>query len=295
MGIDLYVGGHAGTVQGEREDLAGRRMFTAAHPPQAARFRAAREIEGIIDSGAFTDPPHKRLEFDAALARQVAWEGWATRIWESEPWRAARLVSYDLLIDEKWTAGKKHKQRWPVKDAERAVETTIAAAHYLASQRERVSPRGLILSCQGVDAFQYQECTTEVLKLAQPNDWIGLGGWCIIGMRKAWMPTFWQTMRIVLPQIASAGVRHVHIFGVLYLPALGGLSWLANQHGLTVSTDGTGPVLNCTWKNWRKAGARFPYWRDNVRWWVDTLANIETTEFYKEPPALSPARQEVMF
>jgi hypothetical protein len=291
--VRLFVGGHAGTVQGEREDLAGDRCFTAAHPPQAARFRDADEIDALLDSGAFTDPPHKRLTHEGALERQFRWEGWAARIWEHpRPWTARHFVSYDLLIDEKWVDGKRHKERWDIKDAGRAAEETVAAARYLASQRERIEPRTLVLSCQGVDAYQYQECVTEVLKVAQPHDWIGLGGWCILGMKQAWMPTFWQTMRLVLPQIAASGVKHIHIFGVLFLKAIGGLSWLADQYGLTVSTDSTAPVLACTWKNWKKAGARDPYWRNNVKWWVDTLANIRQTDYYKEPPRLAPARQE---
>lgn len=295
MGVDLYIGGHAGTVQGEREDLAGRRMFTAAHPPQAARFRAAWEIDGLLDSGAFTDPPHKRLTPEAALDRQLAWEGRAARIWQSAPWRAAGLVSYDRLIDEKWTSGERHKRRWSVREGDSAVAETIAAARYLASQRDRIAPRTLILSCQGVDCFQYQACVTEVLKVAQPHDWIGLGGWCILGLRQAWVPTFWQTMRAVLPQIAAAGVRHVHIFGVLYLKALGGLLWLADQSGLAVSTDSTAPILATTWKNWRKAGARHPYWRENVKWWQSTLANLRQSDYYRAPPALAPARQEELW
>lgn len=290
--VRLFVGGHAGTVQGEREDLAGDRCFTAAHPPQAARNRAASEICGLLDSGAFTDPPHKRLTPEAALDRQLAWERWAARIWQSDPWQAQALVSYDLLIDEKWIAGAKQKQRWSVSEGDMAIAETIAAARYLASQRARIGARTLVLSCQGVDAYQYQECVNEVLSVAQPHDWIGLGGWCIIGMRQAWMPTFWQTMRLVLPQIKAAGIGHIHIFGVLFLKAIGGLSWLADQYGLTVSTDSTAPVLACTWKNWKKAGARHPYWRDNVKWWVDTMANIRETPFYRAPPLLTPARQE---
>jgi hypothetical protein len=291
--VRLFVGGHAGTVQGEREDLAGDRMFTAAHPPQAARFRAASEIDGVLDSGAFTDPPHKRLTPEQALDRQLAWEPWASRIWQSEPWQARGLVSYDRLIDETWVAGEKHKRRWSVTDAEAAVAETIAAARYLASQRSRVEPRTLILSCQGVDAHQYDECAAEVIAVVQPQDWIGLGGWCILGRQQRWLPTFWQTIRLVLPRIARAGVRNVHIFGVLWQTALGGLVWLADRYGLTVSTDSTAPVLACTWKNWKKAGARHQYWRDNVQWWIDTLSDLRSSPLYKEPPQLEAARQEI--
>lgn len=292
--IRLFVGGHAGTVQGEREDLAGDRMFTAAHPPQAARNRAASEVNGVVDSGAFSDPWEKRLEIDAALDRQLAWEAKATQIWRADqPWRAVGFASYDLLIDEKWVEGRRYKERWDVKSAEAAVAETVRAARYFNEQRDRIAPRTLLLGCQGVDAFQYQECVSEVLKVARSEDWIGLGGWCILGLRRRWMRTFWQTMRLVLPRIARAGIKHIHIFGVLYLEALGGLSWLADKAGLTVSTDNKGPILNCTRKDWKRAGARFPYWRDNVNYWITTLANIRTTPYYKEPPKLQPTRQEV--
>jgi hypothetical protein len=290
--VRLLVGGHASRVQNEAQDLAGYRMFTAAHPAQRVVFRDT--LDGTLDSGAFTDPPHKRLTPDRALDRQLAWETHASDKW-GMPFRASGLVSYDRLIDEKWIAGKREKRRWSVAEGESAVGETVVAAQYLASQRATLTPRRLILSCQGVDAYQYQECVTEVLKVATPDDWIGLGGWCILGMRQTWMPTFWQAMRLILPQIAVTGVRHIHIFGVLFLPALGGLAWLADQHELTVSTDSTAPVLACTWANWKKAGVRERYWRDNVNYWVQTLANLRDTPFYKEPPVLQPVRQETFW
>lgn len=291
MGVRLFVGGHAGTIQGEREDLAGDRMFSAAHQPQAARNRAASKVTALIDSGAFSDPWERRLTPDAALDRQFKFERKCPEIWQSDPWQSEGFVSYDLLIDEVWVAGERTKRRWSVGDAERAVRVTVEAAHYLASQRERIEPRRLILSCQGVDAIQYAECADEVLSAAQPHDWIGLGGWCILGRQRRWMPTFWQTIRLVLPRVKAAGVGHVHIFGVMYLPALGGLLWLADQIGLTVSTDSTAPILNCTWKDKKKSGARCDYWRDNVAWWQNALANLRSSEHYRRPPELPPTRQ----
>jgi hypothetical protein len=297
MGVDLYVGGHASRVQGEAQDLGGKRMFTAAHAPQTCAFTDT--IEGDLDSGAYTDVmDNKRLTYEAALDRQLMFERKATEKW-GVLFQARRLVSYDRLIDEKWVAGERRKERWTIKDGDKAVEETIAAATYLASRRADLSPRGLILSCQGVDAFQYQECMVEVLKLATPDDCIGLGGWCILGMRRSWMPTFWQTLRLILPMIAQTDVRRIHIFGVLYQPALGGLLWLADQYKMddgspqfTVSTDSTAPILACTWKNWKKAGARERYWRDNVAWWQNTLGNLRASEHYEEPPQLEPMRQE---
>lgn len=289
MGVRLFVGGHCAKVQGEYQDLGGDRMYTAAHRPE--RVRHVGPLQGLLDSGAFTDPPHKRLTPEAALKRQLAWEQIASSKWDA-PFQAHGLVSYDLLIDETWTCNQRHKRRWSLQAAERAVRTTVEAAAYLASQRERLAPRRLILSAQGVDALQYAECAAGVLQYAHPSDWFGLGGWCILGRQRRLLPIFWQTLRLVLPMIAARGIRHVHIFGVLFLPALGGLLWLADQHDLTVSTDSTAPVLACTWKNHKKAGARERYWKDNVRWWQETLAGLRQSPYYRKPPEIAPARQE---
>jgi hypothetical protein len=232
---------------------------------------------------------------EAALERQLTWERKASTIWGVEGWQARYIVSYDLLIDEVWTGGARHKQRWSVRDAERAVQVTIDAAHYLASRRAALAPRTLILSAQGVDAIQYEECAVDVLKAAQPGDWFGFGGWCILGMRRSWMPVFWQALRRVLPLVAQAGLTHVHIFGVLWRPPLGGLLWLADQHGLTVSTDSKGPIMQTVWTTRTYSNARMPYWRDNVAWWQHALATLRDSEFYQEPPRLVAARQHDFF
>lgn len=71
--ITLYVGGHASRVQGEVQDLGGKRMFTAAHAPQTCAY--SEEVEGEVDSGAFTDVlANKRLTYEAALDRQLLFE-----------------------------------------------------------------------------------------------------------------------------------------------------------------------------------------------------------------------------
>lgn len=289
-GVRLFVGGHASRVQGEAQTLNGDRMFTAAHRPQTCALDGA-HVCGLLDSGTFTDPPHKRLTPDLALGRQLRWETLASEKWHTS-FRAHGLVSYDLLIDEMWVAGERHKRRWSVQEAERAVNETVAAAAYLAGRRDALLPRRLVLSCQGVDALQYAECAAGVLRYARTGDILGLGGWCILGRFTRWLPEFWATLHIVLPMAVYAGIQDVHIFGVLYLPALGGLLWLADQYGLNVSTDSTAPILNCTWKDKKKSGARCDYWRDNVRWWQDTLANLRQSEYYVAPPEIAPARQE---
>jgi hypothetical protein len=291
-GVRLFVGGHASQVQGEKQDLVGDRCFTAVHRAQRCGFDPDL-VAGLLDSGAFTDPPEKRLSPEGALLRQLAFEEHASAMW-GKPWRAHALVSYDLLIDETWVGRERHKRRWSVAEADRAVEETVVAARYLTECRELLAPRELVLSLQGVDPIQYAECADEVLKVATSDDWIGLGGWCILGRHKKLLPVFWATLRLILPRIERAGVKHVHIFGVLWREALGGLLWLADRHGLTVSTDSTAPVLACTRKDWKKAGVKRRYWRSNVLWWQEELAGLPESEFYREPPMVSACRQEAL-
>jgi hypothetical protein len=295
-GVKLFVGGHAGKIQGEREDLVGDRMFTAAYRPYPSSFDCS-QLNALLDSGAFSDPWSKRLSPEQALERQLIWEHKASQLW-SQHWQCFGLVSYDLLIDEVWTGTERQKQRWTVKQADHAVAVTVDAANYLADQRQRLWPRNLILSCQGVDAIQYRECVVDILKIATPDDWIGLGGWCILGRQISWMPEFFVTCYEVLPLISTAGIKHVHIFGVLYLPALGGLLWLCDQYNLVVSTDSTRPILQTTWKgdqNRRKANIQFPYWRDNVNWWKTTLAELRYSKWYKKPDKHLATRQLSLF
>ena len=119
MGVKLFVGGHAGKIQGEREDLVGNRMFSAAYGPYPSSFHCP-QLKALLDSGAFSDFWSERLSPEEALERQLSWECKASQLWK-QPWQSFGLVSYDLLIDETWVAGKRHKQRWTVKQAEDAV------------------------------------------------------------------------------------------------------------------------------------------------------------------------------
>jgi hypothetical protein len=291
--MKLYVGGEGARVQGEPMQLAGNRCFTAAQ-----RLRAVQPLDGItalLDSGAFSDPPLRRRTPEEAFQRQLTWEQAARRICKCPTWQAEAVVSYDRLIDETWSGNERHKQRWTLKAADVAVEETVAAARYLASQREALSPRRLVLACQGVDAMQYRDCVAEVLSVAQPHDWIGYGGWCILGRFTTWLPEFWRTLYLTLPMVAAAGIKRVHLFGVLYAPALGGMLWIADQLGLEVSTDSSRPILDCTRGNHLKSGARATYWRDSVDWWVSFIAGLRETAYYREPPDWKPCRQLELF
>jgi len=281
--VRLFVGGQAGTVQGEREDLVGDRCFSPCHPPQSARFADVGAVVALLDSGAFTDAPTRRLTPAQALDRQLRWEARASRAWGA-PWQAHALVSYDRLIDETWTEGARVKRRWSVAAAEAAVRETVAAAAYLVGQRDRLGPRRLVLACQGVTPAQYTACAEAVLAHAGTGDWLGLGGWCILGRHTSLLPSFWATLHGVLPLAARAGVGHVHVFGVMWQRALGGLVYLADQAGLTVSTDSSAPILACTYPNPRKAGVRHPYWRENVARLKRELAALRESSWYRPPP-----------
>ena len=85
----------------------------------------------LQDSGAFSDGPGQRLSIEAAFDRQVIHAhtyGYAEQV--------THRASYDLLIDEKWENGRRHKERWSELDAQDAIAETVRAAAYLASHRQ---------------------------------------------------------------------------------------------------------------------------------------------------------------
>ncbi len=182
------------------------------------------------------------------------------------------------------------KQRWTKAEGELAVRETVAAAAYLASQRESIYPFRPLLGCQGVDTEQYKRCVAEVLNHAQSTDVIGLGGWCILGRKKSYLPVFEETTREVIPMIAEAGCTQVHIFGVTWykpspgfpVPPLQRLLHECDKFGISASTDGTSPIGSALWKNIKKSGADFNYWRHNLAWVKAKLATLrESSEYQK--------------
>lgn len=257
--------------------------------PSRATVPAGTQV--LQDSGAFSDGPGQRLTLEQALARQIAHAeryGYASRV--------THRASYDVLIDEVWTDGNRSKRRWSVRDADSAVRETVAAARYLAEQPRETK---LVLSAQGVDAAQYLECVQEVAPLLESGDVLGLGGWCIIGkLPSVMMPVFRETIRRVIPWAGKQGIKQVHIWGVLYAPALGELLWLCDQHDIKVSTDSAGPVVRVAHGSWGYMGwTKLDYKRPEpevrglhmalhvqaVRCW---LKSLRQTEYYREPPAM---------
>lgn len=304
----LYVGGHGTQIGGVPLTLHGQRCYSAVHRPSGGPGTLLDRwtwdgayCDVLLDSGTFSDAPAARLSFAAALERQLAWEAAAARRWErhvhQRPWQVQALVAYDVLVDEKWhgsTIATRRKERWTTPEAAWAVRETITAAAYLSSQRHRLGDRRLVLPVQGVDAGQYVDCLEGVLGVAEPADWIGLGGWCILGRySRQWMPTYREAIRRAVPMIAQAGVRHVHLFGVLYLPALAPLLWLCDQYGLTLSTDSARPLMDVARlrstptadgrDSQVKAGARGDNWPDSVAWWRDAVQRLRRHPAYRDP------------
>lgn len=274
--------------------VKGRTVRTLA----VNRVHIPHGVKVMQDSGAFQDSWATRLTFDAALDRQIAH---AAKYHYTD--QIEYRVSYDLLIDEVWQDGQRTKRRWSVAQADEAIAVTIAAAKYLSNHRHDLP---LVLSAQGVDASQYRQCVEAILPyIDTTQDMLGLGGWCIIGMRPAeMMPVFRQTIRDVIPLAARQGVRRVHIFGVIYPVALGELLWICDQHDIAVSTDSTSPA-NHPWRGQWGYGE----WRDNnyqrvsvqerglerarhVQLTREWLARLSCTKWYHAPETL---RQLTLF
>ena len=212
----------------------------------------------IQDSGAFSDGPSMRLSFEGALERQIS----HAHKYEYAD-QVTHIASYDLLIDEKWSSdGNRYKERWDENDAWEAVDITTKAAEYISSHRKYLSyGNGLILSAQGVSPLQYLECVKQVVPYMNlETDIFGLGGWCITGKhRKSMLPILKETMSIVIPYLGDKGIKKVHIWGVIFAPALGKLLWECDKYRIQVSTDSAGPQFRPAFGSWGYAD-----WRDNT-------------------------------
>ena len=259
------------------------------------RVRLPLDTKVLLDSGAFTDGPSLRLDFDSALRRQMR-HAKKYKYAEQVEW----VVAYDQLIDEKWVDGIRYKSRWQPDEAEDAITITIGACRHYAERKELIADSlghamSLVLPIQGVNAKQQSRCAATIVSLLESDDILGLGGWCILGMQQRWMPEFWRSMWEIIPMVGRAGVQRVHIFGVMLAKALGGLLWLCGQYGIQLSTDSAGPSKRPAFGDWGYADWRtkcnFPAGEERglaraahvqeVRKW---LAQFRTTQYYKEPP-----------
>jgi|GEM_PF-2273558 len=302
--LEAFANAQSSTYQKERNNICGSVQLSPVRTGKGnnrstvphRNWNAGGDINSfecdlLLDSGAFTDVlTGSRTTPEESLNRQLNFLNLST------PFQKTYLVSYDLLIDEKYIAGERKKQRWTVEEAWTAVEETIKAAKYLNSRRDSLDGFTLIQSCQGVDADQYLKCVEQILPFCQKNDVIGLGGWCILGRQKSYLPTFWETINQAIPVIAEAGIKKVHIFGCTWykpvagfpLPPLQGLLALCDKYHLKVSTDSRSLIGNALWKKEgnspQRAGAEFTYWRHNLAWVKAELATLRENPAYQLPP-----------
>lgn len=244
------------------------------------------------DSGAFSDGPQSRLSLSEALGRQIEHGhkfGYHSQIIDR--------ASYDLLIDEMWTQGNRHKRRWTENDAEMAVGETVSAAAYLSKEYDGAR----VLSAQGVTDRQYLDCSMRVLEWFDRDiDTFGLGGWCICGkMPSVMREPFDDTISLVIPALAKSGVKRVHIWGVMDSAFLGPLLYICDDHGIALSTDSSGPSVRPMmgewgYKGWRKCAFKRPdvivmgvFRALHVSEVRRHLSMLRKTQFYK-PPVIKP-------
>lgn len=286
----LFIGTNdGGCGAGQRIVLEGDRCMTIAHRYKGAscQYQSPHQLNILQDSGAFTHRTQKRWSFEQNLEQHYLWEKRFAKAQRFTTYHSFAWASYDLLLNEKWVSGQHRKRRWSENQTWCAVETTIAAAQYFHNNRSAIAPRKLIFGCQGVTPTQYLVCVREILRFATPGDWLGFGGWCVIGLQqfRHWLPVFHQTLELTIPEVATSKVKHIHLYGVLWEPALATFAWYCDRYGLTCSTDSKKPLTSCrgTPANRRKAGARKAHWQDNVAWWQQHVTHINRSQYYADP------------
>jgi hypothetical protein len=264
----------------------------------------------LQDSGAFSDAcmllrgqerhlalmKQSRLTFKEALKRQ---EQHATDF--NYQGQIEARASYDVLIDETWTEDAsglltRAKKRWSVADADLAVEETVAAAAYLDQHRNGLA---CIMSAQGATPQQYLSCVQRLLCSLRPGDILGLGGWCILGLRRTLLTVFRATMRLVIPFLKREGIRRVHIWGICFAEALGELLWqcdhdeegnLDSQRQIHLSTDSVGPSTRPVKKDRETGYATWGYasWCNNKYPVPPVLASCKARDEHGEKAPTCP-------
>lgn len=196
------------------------------------------------DSSSFQHIAKQRWFPWQALNRQLQYEE-QLRWWLNEPdFHFERVFIYDdpAGVDEAVVNGKKVKVRGTHETAAQAVKRTLEAAHYYATQRERIGKARIAWVGQGIDPEQYAACVAAQLEYMQSHDVFGFGGFCIIGrMPTRMMPVFAATLERIVPMVRETGVTRFHLLGVMYPPAVRLALDCAARYGCEVATDGSGP------------------------------------------------------
>jgi len=189
------------------------------------------EAHVLQDSGAYTDRLN-RLSFEAAHERQV---------------QHAERFGYTAQITHRASYDHLAMKVWDDETAAPCVTNTIDASRWLVDHR----PQPAVLTVQGASPAQFTRCAEAIIPMLRPGDMLGFGGFAYTGKAPArLMPILRESAARVVLLAARAGVRHIHIWGVCYAQALGGLLHLCDDHGLQLSTDSAGPVIKITQGEW---------------------------------------------
>ena len=194
-----------------------------------------KNVKVLMDSGAFQDRNHNtRLSFDVALRRQLNFEHKLCITSE-------KIVAYDMIDDYK---------------------TTVKANQFLASKREKLQPRQLVLMIQGKTFEECVECVIDTLKIAQPGDCIGFGGVAPSGRNKKIRNKLYQTIQHTVPLIYEYGITDIHIFGIGMFQIIEEILEIIKQHDcvMNVSCDASsfeirsvlGYILDIDSRKWIK-------------------------------------------
>lgn len=237
LAIDFYVSKTHDTLNKKIFDPDNNIPTVCLNPLYKIKS-ISKNCKVLLDSGAFQDvDSNKRLSYYDALKRQLDFE-------KDVGFISYRIVSYDQLVDEQLVNGEKIKKRVSCDESPKYVTETINAAKYLSSLRNFLYPRQLVLSCQGTNYDQYIKCLNEILKNADKNDCIGMGGFCIIGRKKSLVPEFLKIQQTSFEIIRDFGIKDVHLFGVTSIPILEKWSEIGKEFDLNLSVDSSSFEVN---------------------------------------------------
>lgn len=236
------------------EAIAGRVMVNPRYPirqlarvapwwcARCATFHTFPRVR--CDSGAFQDVGKRRMEPRQALEAQLRMEERLRWYLDDHDFHFETIFIYDdpAGVDEAVVDGRKIKVRGTEESAIGAVQGTLEAARYYATQRHRIRGRVGWVG-QGINAAQYASCVVAMLAFMRPDDVFAFGGFCIWGRMPAQItPLAHGTLRRVIPLVRDvAGIRDFHLLGVMYAPGVTWAARAATMLGVSLATDGSGP------------------------------------------------------
>lgn len=223
--------------------------------------------EVIEDSGGFQDVGKTRLTPKQALIRQWTHRNRIRDVLQLPYWDFTAVSIYDQMagVDEAIINGRKVKIRGTEESAQYAIEETLRSANFYAKNRH-IFNSSLIFIGQGINPDQYvNACVIPMFDLFNNRDWLGLGGFCIIGRISSLKSVFYETLVRLIPLAKAKNIKRIHIFGVCVTDVIREVTRLARIHQIHISSDGCTPEIN---------GASFgKAFNSEKGIWFDTLSD----------------------